>query len=114
MRRILTLSAALVFVSALAFAETFNGNLVDAQCAAQQKDATCNATASTTAFGIQVSGKMLKLDAEGNQKAAEALKASSNSADRAKDPNAVDSQVTATVEGTLKGDEIKVEKIEVH
>jgi hypothetical protein len=65
------------------------------------------------AFAIQVSGKTLKLDAEGNNKAAQALKESNNTADRAKDPNASDA-VMATVEGTLKGDEIKVESIQVH
>jgi hypothetical protein len=56
----------------------------------------------------------LKLDAEGNRKAAEALKDSNSSADRSKNPNAQDGQVTAKVEGTLNGDEIKVDKIEVH
>jgi len=114
MRRIFTLGAALLFVSALAFAETYTGKLVDARCAEQQKDAACSPTASTAAFAIQVSGKTLKLDADGNRKAAEALKESGNSADRAKDPNAQDSQVTATVQGTLNGDEIKVDTIVVH
>lgn len=57
---------------------------------------------------------MLKLDANGNKKAAEALKQSNHSADRAKDPNASDNQVMASVQGTLNGDEIKVDSIEVH
>lgn len=114
MRRILTLGVSLLFVSALAFAETYSGKLVDASCAQQQKEAACTPTASTAAFAIQVSGKTLKLDADGNKKAAEALKASSSSADRAKDPNASDGQVMATVQGTLNGDEIKVESIQVH
>jgi hypothetical protein len=113
MRRILTLGAAALFVSALAFAETYSGKLVDAPCAQLQKDAACSPTASTAAFAIQVSGKTFKLDADGNKKAADALKASNNSADRAKDPNASDSQVMATVQGTLTGDEIKVDSIEV-
>ena len=113
MRRILTLGAALLFVSAAAFAETFSGTLVDASCAQQQKEAVCSPTASTEAFAIQVSGKTLKLDADGNKKAAEALKESNKSADRAKDPSA-SNPVMATVQGTLKGDEIKVESIQVH
>ena len=114
MRRILTLGATLLFVSALAFAETFSGQLVDARCAQQQKDAACTPTASTSAFALQVSGgKLLKLDAAGNKKAAEALKQSNNGADRAKDPNASDSQVMATVQGTLNDDEIQVDSIEV-
>jgi hypothetical protein len=115
MRRILTLGAAVLFMSAFAFAETYMGKLVDASCVEQQKDAACNPTVSTAAFAIQVSGgKTLKLDANGNKKAAEALKASNDSADRAKDPNASDNPVTATVQGTLNGDEIKVDSIEVH
>ena len=113
MRRIITLGATLLFVSALAFAETYSGKLVDANCAQQQKDAACTPNASTSAFAIQVSGKTLKLDAAGNSKAAAALKVSSNGADRAQDPNAADSQVMATIQGTLNGDEIKVDSIEV-
>ena len=114
MRRILTISAGLLFVSALAFADTYSGRLVDATCAAEQKGAACNPNSSTTAFAVEVGGKMLKLDSSGNKKAAEALKESSSSADRAKTPGVADSQVMATIEGSLNGDEIKVESIEVH
>lgn len=114
MRRILTLGAALLFVSALAFAETYTGKLVDAACAEQQKDAACTPTASTAAFAIEASGKMLKLDAAGNKKAAAALKESNSGAERAKDPNAANGQVTATIQGTLNGDELKVDSIQVH
>jgi hypothetical protein len=115
MRRILTLGAALLFVSPALFAETYSGVLVDARCASQQKDAACAPTASTAAFAMQVSGgKTFKLDADGNKKAAQALRDSNSSADRAKDPSASDTQVMATIEGTLNGDEIKVDAIEVH
>jgi hypothetical protein len=75
MRRILTLGAAVLFMSALASAETYMGKLLDASCADQQKDAACSPNASTAAFAIQVSTeKTLKLDADGNKKAAQALK----------------------------------------
>lgn len=115
MRRFFTLGASLLFVSALALAETYSGKLVDASCAQAQKDAACNPTATTAAFAIQdSSGKTLKLDADGNKKAAQALKDNNNSADRAADPNASANQVMATVEGTLNGDEIKVDSIKVH
>jgi hypothetical protein len=40
---------------------------------AQQKAESCAPTASTTAFALKTAGKMLKLDAAGNTKAAEAL-----------------------------------------
>jgi hypothetical protein len=114
MRRFLTLNAALLFMSALALADTFSGSLLDNTCAQQQKGATCAPNASTTAFAIQTSdGKVLKLDSDGNRKAADALKQSNNGADRAKDPSAADTPVTATVQGTLNGDEIKVDSVQV-
>ncbi|HUE00915.1 MAG TPA: hypothetical protein VMR62_15195 [Bryobacteraceae bacterium] len=115
MRRILTLGAGVLFMSLMAFADTYSGALLDARCVDQQKDAaTCNATASTTAFALQISGgKTLKLDADGNTKAAQALKESNSSADRAKDPAAANSQVTATVDGSVSGDQLKVDTIQI-
>src|SRR6266850_1065988 len=110
MRRVFRLSAFLVIVSALAFAETFSGKLIDAACADQQKSEACAPTASTSAFAINASGKVLKLDAAGNTKAAEAMKNRENSADRSKSPNR---EITATVQGTLSEDTIKVDSIEV-
>ncbi|MGO4883182.1 MAG: hypothetical protein ACLP59_20530 [Bryobacteraceae bacterium] len=99
----------------MAFAETYSGTLVDASCAAQKKSTACSPTTSTTAFALQqANGTMLKLDADGNTKAAQALKESNSSADRAQNPNAANMQVTATIQGTLTGDEIKVNSIEVH
>ena len=116
MRKVCTLSAILVFVSALAYAETFTGKLFDASCVDQHKNEqtteACMPTSSTASFAIQASGKMLKLDEDGNRKAAEAWTEYNNSADRAKDPDA-QSHVMATVEGTLSGDEIKVEAIQI-
>jgi hypothetical protein len=50
------------------------------------------------------------LDAAGNTKAAEAMKARENSADRAKNANR---EITATVQGTLSEDTIKVDSIEL-
>ena len=113
MLKIITVGAVLVFGSALAFGETFNGRLVDANCTAeQQTSSSCAPTTSTTSFALQVAGKTLRLDADGNRKAADALKATGSSADRAKEPNA-SSQVMAKVEGTLSGDEIKVDTVEI-
>jgi len=77
MRRILTVGVLAAALSVLAFAENFTGKLVDAGCMDQQKGAaaaSCDATASTTMFGIVVSGKTYKFDEAGNAKAAEALK----------------------------------------
>lgn len=116
MRRVCTLSVILVFATALAYAETFTGKLFDASCVGQptneQKAEACAPTSGTTSFAIQASGKLLKLDADGNRKAAEAWKEYNSSADRAKDPDAKN-EVMATVEGTRSGDEIKVEAIQI-
>jgi|ERR1039458_5274415 hypothetical protein len=117
MRKVCTLSAMLVLASALAYAETWTGKLFDAGCVEQRKNEqkmeACTPTSGTVSFAIQASGKILKLDADGNRKAAEAWKEYNNSADRAKDPDAENDGAMATVEGTLSGDEIKVETIEI-
>ena len=97
--------------AALAAAETWSGTLVDAACAANKKpSAECTPTSTTTNFALVLAdGKTVKLDETGNSKAAEALK---NSADRSKDPDAK-TAVTAKVSGSLSGDTIKVETVEV-
>ena len=112
MLRVITLSAVLFLASAFAYGETFTGRLVDANCAAQQSNAVCAPTDSTTSFALVVSGKAMKLDADGNKKAADALKASNSSANRSKDANA-SAAVSASVEGTKNGDEIQVQSIQI-
>ena len=111
MRRVYRLSAFLVVASALAFAETWSGKLIDEACADPQKTEACVPTASTTAFAISAAGKVLKFDDAGNTKASEAMKVKENAADRAKNPNR---EITAKVEGTLNEDVIKVDSIELH
>ena len=70
-------------------------------------------------FILQVSDKRFKFDSEGNKKVAQAYKESRSGAERAEDPAApspgrVESEaVSATVEGTLAGDVIRVETITV-
>jgi hypothetical protein len=117
MRKVCTLSAILAFASVLAYAETFTGRLFDASCVEQHKNEqtmeACMATSTTASFAIKASGKMLKLDEDGNRKAAEAWKEYNSSADRAADADASSDPATATVEGTLSGDEIKVESIDI-
>ena len=110
MPRWFRLSAFLVVASALALAETWSGKVIDASCADPQKSEACVPTASTTAFAIHARGKVLKLDEAGNTKAADAMKNKENSADRAKNANR---QITATVQGTLSEDTIKVDSIEL-
>ena len=113
MRRSLTLLSGAALVAGLALAETFSGTLIDLSCYDQQKNsAACSATGSTTSFGIDVSGKVFKLDSDGNAKAAEALK---GRADRSANPNAPASNVVAAkINGSKAGDDtIKVDSIEV-
>jgi hypothetical protein len=112
MRSILVVTACAVVFAAVCLAETFKGKLIDASCAEQQQSAgTCSPTPSTTAYAIDVSGKVYRLDADGNTKATEAVK---NRAERASDPNAIArTDIRATVKGTLDGGTLKVESIEV-
>jgi hypothetical protein len=100
--------------SVLCLAETWSGKVVDAACKDQAAAAqsaqpsgkaanACEPTASTAAFGIELSdGKVLKLDSAGNTKAAEAMKT-----------NAGKSSLQATVTGSLDGQTVKVETIEI-
>ena len=111
MRTVIKLTAFMAILAVAAFAESWSGKLVDASCTSPQKTEACVPTSSTTAFALAAHGKMMKLDAEGNTKAGEALKAKENSADRAKNPNRA---ITATVQGTLSGDTIQVESIRLH
>ena len=105
---------ALLFSATMAFAGAWTGRLLDANCATRQTTAACAPTSSTTAFAVDVNGKILKLDAEGNKKVAEAFQSYNSGAERAKEPNTQYSEVTAKVEGTMKGNQIKVESIQVH
>jgi len=119
MRTASKLGVLLVFVSALAYAETWSGALYDAKCATQPGSAdmsACMPTESSTMFILQVSDKRFKFDSEGNKKAAQAYKQSRSGAERAEDPAAPKAHseaVSATVEGTLAGDVIRVETITV-
>ena len=114
MRRLLKTSLIFVAVCGLVLAETYTGKLVDASCAAQEKNAACTPTPSTTAFALVAAGKMLKLDTAGNAKAAEALRENNSGANRAKDPSTLGTGgVNATVTGTAREDQLKVESIEI-
>jgi len=112
MRRIL-LPIALFGVFAMsAFAANYSGKLLDASCYDQQKKAdSCAATSNTTAFALEVSGTVYKLDTAGNAKASDAIK---NRADRTADPTKPQAkEIMAKVEGTEKGGLISVDSIAV-
>jgi hypothetical protein len=112
MKNILSLLALCSLFSVAALADNFSGKLIDASCYTQQKKtAGCDATSTTTAFVLDVSGKVYALDAVGNSKAATAM---SSRADRAADPNDPQSKaVMAKVSGTEKSGTITVDSIDV-
>jgi hypothetical protein len=111
MRKMPLLFALSVGFSTLALAENWSGNLLDASCYDKQKSAeSCDATSTTTAFALNVSGTIYKLDPSGNSKASTALK---NRADRSDPAKPQSTTVAAKVVGTEKSGMIAVENIEV-
>jgi hypothetical protein len=112
MRKVLFLLTISAVFSMVALAENWSGRLLDSGCYDQQKKVdSCDATSQTTAFALDVSGKVYKLDAAGNAKATSALR---SRADRSADPTKAQAkQVMAKVEGTEKTGIIAVETIDV-
>ena len=112
----MTRIASLLMLSAVfsmsALAATWSGKLLDSSCYDKEKKAdACTANTQTTAFALDVNGRIYKLDDTGNSKAADALK---NRADRATDPAKPESnEVMAKVTGTETGGTITVESIDV-
>lgn len=104
MQTIAKIGLALSLCSMCAFAETYNGKLIDATCEAKQgKQQTqeCSPTASTLSFAIQTAdGKVMKLDSNGNTRAAAAIK---------KDVT----KNNATVSGSFDGQMLRVETLDV-
>lgn len=115
MQRLFMLTAFLGLFAALGMAETYTGKLIDVSCLSQPKPTvqTCQPTSSTTAFAlVDDNSRVYKLDDAGNAKAANALK---GRADRSADPNAPQTAtvVTAKISGTMNGNVLTVDQIEV-
>ncbi len=112
MKKTIVLIGVSAVFSVLAWAGSWSGRLLDAACYDQHKDTnSCAAKSSTTNFLFETSGKFYKLDADGNSKAAAAVK---NRADRSADPSKPQAtEVMAEITGTEKDDTIEVETIEV-
>jgi len=106
MKRLAILTAAAALLSVAAFAETWNGTLVDVMC--KDKDIAghtkkCAVGCAKSGFGLVTSdGKFVKFDEAGNAKALAALKAT----DKEKD-------LKAKVDGTLDGDIVQVSWISI-
>jgi hypothetical protein len=115
MRTIVTLTTFAILFVGSAFADTFSGNLIDISCLSKPQPtiATCQPNSSSMVFGlVDNQGAVVKLDEDGNSKAAAALK---DRADRSTDPDAASkgNPIVATIQGTLQGSILKVESIEV-
>lgn len=83
--------------------QSWTGDLADADCKLQNPADPCVVTDSTSAFGLVSGGQFLPFDAEGNRKAAQAVKKGGGKP-----------SLNVTVKGTLDGDVLKVESIQVH
>ena len=106
MKRILLSAASVMLFSALALAETWTGILVDTNCKDKPDLAShtrkCAIGCAKSGYGLVTGGKFVKFDKEGSDKALAALNASSKEKD-----------LQAKVTGTLEGDTIHVESVEL-
>src|SRR3989442_5299197 len=106
MKKLAILTVAAWMLSVAAFAETLNGTLVDVMC--KDKDLAghttkCELGCAKSGFGLVLGdGKLVKFDEAGNAKALAALKATSKEKD-----------LKAKVTGTMDGDTVQVQSIEI-
>jgi hypothetical protein len=99
--------------AALAFADTWDGSLVDASCYDQQKSVNaCYPTNTTVSFGLSVERRVFKLDQDGNTKVAKAL---ASQAQRSDNPDPTpNAKLVATIVGSLDGNGfIKVDSVAI-
>lgn len=85
------------------FAENYSGKLIDANCKPDpsKKEASCAPTQTTTSFAVETpDGKIYRLDSSGNSKAMAAMKQNPAS-------------TTVTVSGSLDGQTLKVESLDL-
>ena len=111
--RLILFSALLAF-SAVAQAETFTGKMMDVLCRPENvavgtkkcphvKSCMMSPRCTESGYGLILSdGTFLKFDAPGNAKALAALKAHPS-----------DEEVNARVRGTRKGNDLKVDSLEI-
>ena len=82
--------------------QQFSGQLVDASCNPKPENKNCEASATTSQFGILVDGKVYAFDSVGNSKAQTEMKNNSKSG-----------PVSVTVTGKLNGTMIQVESLKI-
>ena len=106
MKRLAMFTAATALLSVAAFAETFNGTVVDVSC--KGKDLAshtkkCAVGCAKSGYALVTSdGKFLKFDEKGNAKALAALKTTSKEND-----------LKAKVDGSMDGDVLAVSSISI-
>jgi hypothetical protein len=114
MKRTVSVLAMAATFSIMALAGDWSGKLIDATCNSnkeQTKAVSCDASGATTAFALDVAGKVYNLDQAGNTKAAAALR---NRADRSSDPaKPMTGPITAKISGSEKDGMIAVDSVEV-
>jgi len=115
-RRIVSILFVLALFSTMPLAaETINGILLDNRCsagivkkgydAAKMHTKQCALMDQCKASGygvVEADGRFLKLDAKGNKQAVKALEGTSKKSD-----------ITVTVDGTVKGDTIQVSSLKI-
>ena len=100
-----TMGTSILFLclASVSFGANWSGKLIDASCHGRQDkklNAPCDITQNTALFALQTTdGKVYKLDASGNAKAASEIRQGSKNAER------------VTVVGTEEGQMIKVDAI---
>jgi hypothetical protein len=96
----------LTIFPAMMLAETWNGTLVDAMCKKQDlasHTTKCAISCAKSGYGLVLAdGKFVKFDEAGNAKALAALKATNK-----------EKELKAKVTGTLDGDSVQVESVEL-
>src|SRR5689334_18421200 len=106
MKRAFSVLGAVLAMSAVAAAETWTGTVVDVMCKNSDlasHTAKCAVECSKGGYGLVLGdGKFVKFNETGNAKALAALKATAKEKD-----------LKAKVTGTLQGDVIKVQEIEI-
>jgi hypothetical protein len=104
MNRIMKTAIFFVATAGLVLADSWSGKLIDATCKPDpnSQNASCAPTATTRVFAIQTAdGKVYRLDNAGNAKAVETIK---------NDPT----KTTVTVSGSLDGQMVKVDTLDLH
>lgn len=85
--------------------QSWSGTLADATCKEKDASGKCPVSSATTAYGIATSdGKFYKFDSNGNSQVAQEMQKSGSKAATA----------TASVTGTLQGDIIQVQSLQMH